>query len=200
MPAVEARSSQTKLAKYLVSIVRITGRMAEANLYGICMWAMPGEDQLVVRSRFQKELDLKNRRAEWERNLPKIREAEEAAGYKTFAERKPTTWLERRRCKPYETFWEQVVKQTELGQRAKPWLWVWNKKMLRYVARWINLMEKEIAEGAKLSDVVADTSIAAGIEGVAQFELICGVFELAVNVWENGDELKLYGDLVPWKI
>ena len=65
---------------------------------------------------------------------------------------------------------------------------------MRYAARWANLMEQELAKGAKLKDIAKTTSCAADVEGITGFMYGCAVSILA-HAWEHGEELRQWHNL-----
>lgn len=61
--------------------------------------------------------------------------------------------------------------------------------VVTYMKRWAELMEKEIANGAKLVDIADKTSHEADIEGITGFMYGCAVSALS-QFWEHGEELR----------
>lgn len=66
--------------------------------------------------------------------------------------------------------------------------------IMRYAARWANLMEAKIAEGAKLEDIANETSHEADLEGITGFMYGAAVSVLA-SCWEHGDQLRRWHNL-----
>ena len=65
---------------------------------------------------------------------------------------------------------------------------------VRYAATWANMMEAEIASGAKLADVAKRTSHDADTDGITGFMYGCAVSILS-QVWKHGDELRRWHNL-----
>lgn len=61
--------------------------------------------------------------------------------------------------------------------------------VIRYAARWANLMETEMAKGKRLKDVADKMSHNADVEGITGFMYGCAVSILA-EVWKHGEELR----------
>lgn len=60
---------------------------------------------------------------------------------------------------------------------------------IRFCERWADMMEQEIAKGAKLADIAKKTSHDADTEGITGLMYGCAVNILA-HVWEHGEELR----------
>lgn len=60
-----------------------------------------------------------------------------------------------------------------------------------FAKRWAELMESEIANGAKLVDVADRTSTEADTDGVTGFMYGCAVSAL-FQLWEHGNELRMW--------
>ena len=65
---------------------------------------------------------------------------------------------------------------------------------IRYAARWANIMEKRMAEGATLADCAEKASHDADIEGITGFMYGAAAAELAV-AWKHGEELRRWHNL-----
>lgn len=65
---------------------------------------------------------------------------------------------------------------------------------VRFAARWANYMERELATGAKLSDVADKASHEADKEGITGFMYGCAVSILS-QVWTHGEELRRWHNL-----
>lgn len=63
--------------------------------------------------------------------------------------------------------------------------------VVRYAARWANLMEQEIANGGKIKDFADRCSHEADKEGITGFMYGCAVSILA-QVWTHGEALRLW--------
>lgn len=61
--------------------------------------------------------------------------------------------------------------------------------ILKYAARWANLMEREMANGERLPDIAEATSHDANTERISGFMYGCAVSTLAA-VWEHGEALR----------
>ncbi|MBO3789628.1 hypothetical protein P9G40_19180 [Bacillus velezensis] len=61
--------------------------------------------------------------------------------------------------------------------------------IFNYVERWANLMENEIAKGAKVSDIAGKLSREADTEGITGYMYGASVSILS-QCWEHGDELR----------
>jgi hypothetical protein len=95
-------------------------------------------------------------------------------------------------AKPIATF---AVKDEEAWKK-----WVEHNRdpygngVIRYAARWANLMEKALAEGASLEDVAEKLSQKADTEGITGFMYGAAVSALATS-WEHGEELRRWHNL-----
>jgi hypothetical protein len=153
-----------------------------ADFNGITLRVGARENILAVVLAYRKAIDDRNKK--WQRS-PKGRraahKAEEfnkqaaaarAEGIKSFALKDPNGWklmLEKN--------------QSEYGSCV-----------MRYAARWANLMEQELAKGAELKAIAKATSCAADTEGITGFMYGCAVSILA-HAWENGEELRQWHNL-----
>lgn len=61
--------------------------------------------------------------------------------------------------------------------------------VVNFAKRWVELMESEMANGAKLVDVADRTSDEADTDGITGYMYGCAVSAL-VNFWEHGEELR----------
>ena len=61
--------------------------------------------------------------------------------------------------------------------------------VVKYMHRWANLMEAEMAEGKKIADIAERTSHEADKEGITGFMYGCAVSALS-TYWEHGEELR----------
>jgi hypothetical protein len=66
--------------------------------------------------------------------------------------------------------------------------------VIRYAARWANLMEKRLKTGAGLKDIADKEGHRANTEGITGFMYGCAVQILAA-VWEHGEELRVWHNL-----
>jgi len=76
--------------------------------------------------------------------------------------------------------WKEAVEKNKDG---------YGSGVIRFAARWANLMETEMAKGKKLKDVADKMSHKADVEGITGFMYGCAVSILA-NVWKHGEELR----------
>lgn len=65
---------------------------------------------------------------------------------------------------------------------------------LRYAARWANLMEQKLQQGATLKDIAESASHEADLEGITGFMYGCSVGCLS-KVWVHGEELRRWHNL-----
>ena len=63
-----------------------------------------------------------------------------------------------------------------------------------FAARWANLMEKRMADGAKLQDIAKETSHEADTEGITGFMYGAAVSMLSSS-WIHGEELRRWHNL-----
>lgn len=63
-----------------------------------------------------------------------------------------------------------------------------------YAARWANMMEARMAEGATLEDIAKATSHEADTEGITGFMYGCAVSILS-QVWIHGEQLRRWHNL-----
>lgn len=61
--------------------------------------------------------------------------------------------------------------------------------VVNYVRRWAELMERDIANGAKVVDIADGTSREADTEGITGYMYGCAVSALS-RFWEHGEELR----------
>lgn len=61
--------------------------------------------------------------------------------------------------------------------------------VVRYAERWADLMETEMASGAKLEDIAKETSHTADTEGITGFMYGAAVSILS-GVWQHGEALR----------
>lgn len=66
--------------------------------------------------------------------------------------------------------------------------------VLRYAARWANLMEQRIVAGATVEQIAKETSSAADVEGITGFMYGCAVSMLS-RVWRHGEQLRRWHNL-----
>jgi hypothetical protein len=66
--------------------------------------------------------------------------------------------------------------------------------VVRYAARWANLMEKRIAEGKTIAECAKQASHDADVEGITGFMYGCAVSILA-GAWAHGEELRRWHNL-----
>lgn len=81
--------------------------------------------------------------------------------------------------------WKQQVEKNQDG---------YGSGVIRFAARWANLMEQKMAKGAKLKDIAEKTSHEADSEGITGFMYGCAVSILS-QVWEHGEELRCWHNL-----
>jgi hypothetical protein len=66
--------------------------------------------------------------------------------------------------------------------------------VFKYAEAWANLMEAQMAEGAKLADIAKDTSHRADTQGITGF-----MYGMAVSIltkhWEHGEQLRRWHNL-----
>lgn len=63
--------------------------------------------------------------------------------------------------------------------------------VMRYAARWANIMESEMAKGLSLKSVAEPASHRADVEGVTGFMVGCAR-SMLIRVWEHGEHLKAW--------
>lgn len=81
--------------------------------------------------------------------------------------------------------WKETVEKNKDG---------YGSCVVRYAARWANLMETEMANGKKLKDVADKMSQKADVEGITGFMYGCAVSILA-EVWKHGEELRRWHNI-----
>jgi hypothetical protein len=144
--------------------------------------AVAGDTAEGIVSKYHAECE---RRAEEYRASPAGQEAErraaearkeaataEAEGILPFAIRDPDAW-------------DKCVKDN-----SDPY----GSCAVRFAARWANLMEQKIAEGAILEAIADDSSHEANKEGITGFMYGCAVSILS-QVWVHGEQLRRWHNL-----
>ncbi len=85
-----------------------------------------------------------------------------------------------------EAGWQKAVKEAAMEEAIGDGC---RASMLRHAARWANLMERKMADGAKLEDIAKKTSHEADLEGITGFQYGCAMSILS-QVWEHGEQLR----------
>jgi hypothetical protein len=169
-------------AEQLVSEAKKISGKVRGDFNGITLTATSTSSTEDILAFYDAE---SNRRAEAYRNSPEgkkaAREAEEfrqradaarAEGILPFSLKDPEGW-------------KQSVEKNTDG---------YGSCVMRYAARWANLMEKKMSEGAKLEDIAAKASHEADVEGITGFMYGCAVTILS-QVWEHGEHLRRWHNL-----
>lgn len=92
------------------------------------------------------------------------------------------------------------LEEFEISDQEKWDSWVKNNSdsygggCIRYAARWASTMDKLIAAGSKLEDIVKATSHVADTEGITGFMYGCAVTMLA-DCWTHGEQLRKWSNL-----
>ena len=84
-----------------------------------------------------------------------------------------------------EARWKQAVEKNQDS---------YGSGVMRYAARWANLMEAAMAKGGKLEDVADKCSNEADVESISGFMYGCAVSILS-GVWEHGERLRRWHNL-----
>lgn len=79
-----------------------------------------------------------------------------------------------------EAGWKLSVKKNQDG---------YGSGVIRFTARWANMMEAEMAKGKKLKNIADKISYKADVEGISGFMYGCAVSILS-QVWKHGEELR----------
>lgn len=153
-----------------------------ADFNGITLRAGARENLLAMVLAYRKAIDDRNKK--WQRSpeghraahkakeLEKQAAAAQAEGIKPFSLKDPDGW-------------KLMMKKNQDG---------YGSCVMRYAARWANLMEQELAKGAELKAIAKATSCVADTEGITGFMYGCAVSILA-RVWEHGEELRQWHNL-----
>lgn len=67
----------------------------------------------------------------------------------------------------------------------------YGKGVVDFCERWANLMEMQITNGKKLTEIASDTEKEADTDGITGFMYGCAIDTLS-QVWKYGDELKAW--------
>ncbi|MEX2209417.1 MAG: hypothetical protein WD846_00745 [Patescibacteria group bacterium] len=170
-------------AEVMVSLADERDEHVIAQFNGIWLKAKPGATltvgrrTLAIGAYYQRVCDRRHR--EYMRSpegRAALREQEEF--------RKQAAAAKAEGIKPFrvkdEDGWQKAIEANQDGYGAA---------VVRYAARWANLMESKMANGAELGDIARDTSHEADLEGITGFQYGCAVSILA-QVWEHGEQLR----------
>lgn len=169
-------------ADEMVKLANEHGEQVVADFNGIEIIANPGDNASTIVTYYQEE---SHKRHEAWLNSPEGQAAEKAR--KEAAERAAAAAAE-------------GVKEFSVSDQDAWALWQQNNQsgygacVMRYAARWANLMEVKMAAGAKLEDIASETSHEADLEGITGFMYGAAVSVLA-SCWEHGDQLRRWHNL-----
>lgn len=172
----------TETCANMVKLAAATGNIFEADFNGITLIANPTDSAESIVEFCHTEC---NRRAEEYAKSPEgIAAAERTAAYRKQAAEAAAEGI-----LPFNTSnpegWQKTVDNNSDGYGACG---------VRFAARWANYMERELATGAKLSDVADKASHEADKEGITGFMYGCAVSILS-QVWTHGEELRRWHNL-----
>lgn len=71
---------------------------------------------------------------------------------------------------------------------------MYGKGIYHFAARWANMVEAKLAEGAAFADIVKQCSHDADIEGMSGFSYGCAV-NILVHCWSLGEQLRRWHNL-----
>jgi hypothetical protein len=168
----------------LVASATEKGRAVTADFNGVELRAEPGMSAGDVHSVFDRE--MKRRQDEYEakrraheqtpEGKEELRKAEERRRYVEAEVAKGNL--------PF-TVRDQAAWDTCVANNSDPY----GACAVRYAARWAHYMERDLARGADLKEIVEPTSHEADIEGVTGFMHGCAR-SILQQVWEHGEALK----------
>lgn len=163
----------------MVAAATLLRRPIECNWgYGQVIRVNPGDTAEAILKAFKAQIHAE-RKAYWDSEegmAERIRwEVERLAG-------------EEARAEPIRTFMvkDELAWRRALNATQSDWE---RREATRYGARWANLIETEMAKGARLEDVASEMSNLARIEGVSFFWHPWTVALLA-KVWVHGEQLR----------
>ena len=169
----------SKIAWKIVILAEKTKGKVIANFNGIKLIAKPGDNASSIVEFYEKK---SNRIDEEWRKSP---EGQHIADEAKESAKKLVTALS-------EGILPFALKDTE---RWKQIVKIRNRDcVVRYAARWANLMEKKLIMGAKLEDIANVTSHEADLEGITGSIYGCAVSILS-KVWENGEQLRRWHNI-----
>ncbi len=165
------------LVAKIINVANKTNEPCCTEFNGHILVAKPGDSAETIIANFRSERD--RRHEEWLQSPEG--QAHQAA----------QRLIEEEKTKPLKSFsvkdedaWNRVVEANKDGDGLT---------IIRYAARWANLMEEKIAAGAKLKDIAQSTESEAVIEGITGFMYYAAVNILS-NVWEHGEELRRWNN------
>ncbi len=174
-----AGSEISKVVGEMVLMAERTKDKVVTSFNGIKFTVKPGDDASTIMKFYEK--GLKRSCEEWKESSEGqriAREAKESARklVALIAEGILPFTLKDAEC------WKQIVRIKNNGS------------IVRYAARWANLMEKKINMGAKLEDIANATSHEADLEGMSGSTYGCAVSILS-QVWKHGEQLRRWHNI-----
>ena len=172
----------SETAKRIVAMANKSKQAVQANFNDITLTAKPGDKAQAIVEFYQKE---SNRRHEAYKKSPAgkkaAREAEKANKRAEAARKEGILSFKLKD----EAGWKLSVEKNQDG---------YGSGVIRFAARWANLMEAKMVKGAKLKDIADKCSHEADVEGITGFMYGAAVSILS-QVWEHGEELRRWHNL-----
>lgn len=172
----------SETAKHMVALAKETKETVKAKFNDIVLTAKPGENSDSIVEYYQT--DSHRRHEEWKKSPAGKRAAHEAEEVRKRADAARAEDILSFSLKDSDG-WKQIVEKNQDD---------YGSCVIRYAARWANLMEQKIATGAKLEDIADKTSHEADVEGITGFMYGCAVSFLS-QVWEHGEQLRRWHNL-----
>lgn len=164
-------------AENMVALAEKSKQTVTADFNGITLTANPDDNPDAITMFYSNE---SNRRHEEYKKSPAgkkaAREAEEASNRAEAAREEGILTFKLKD----EAGWKLSVEKNQDG---------YGSGVIRFAARWANLMEAKMAKGAKLKDIADKCSHEADVEGITGFMYGAAVSTLS-QVWEHGEELR----------
>ncbi len=173
--------SQTGQA--MCRLAQSKGVAISATFNDIPLMAKPGDDTGDIERAFWAE--SKRRRDEYDKSPEGIADAKRQAEAQRIADESAAEGI-----KPFDcidrALWDSWVKVNADGG--------YGECIIRYAARWANLMDTAIAGGGKVESIADQLSSSADTEGITGFMYGCAVSILA-KCWKHGEALRVWHNL-----
>lgn len=172
-------------ARRMVAMAKKSKDTVKAAFNEIALTATENSDVDLIVKFYDDE---SQRRSEAYRNSPEGKEAERRAEeFRKKAEAARAEGILPFKVRDAES-WQKSVGNKDNNKDG------YGSGVIRYAARWANLMEKKMSAGAKLEDIADSTSHEADAEGITGFMYGCAVSMLSQE-WEHGEQLRRWHNL-----
>ena len=172
----------SETAKRMVALAKKTKDTVETKFNDIVLTATSDSNADAIVKFYHDESE---RRSEAYRNSPEGKKAaREAEAFRKKADAARAEGILSFTIKDAES-WQKSLDNNKDG---------YGSGVIRFAARWANLMEQKMSNGAKLEDIADAASHEADVEGITGFMYGASVSILS-QVWAHGEQLRLWHNL-----